>query len=120
MLSPWTADETERRVTGTGKHYGLDRGLVHDGVFLVPFDSVVLYETNVVRPSPSVAALGVVTGITAGVAVLCATNPKACFGSCPTFYVTDGTRDLLQAEGFSASIAPARCASSSSQASLTA
>jgi hypothetical protein len=36
----------------------------------------------------------------------CAANPKACFGSCPTIYtVTDGDT-LLQAEGFSSSIAP--------------
>src|SRR5206468_6916505 len=33
-------------------------------------------------------------------------DPK-CFGSCPTFYVTDGTHLMLQAEGFSASVAPA-------------
>jgi hypothetical protein len=53
-----------------------------------------------------VAGLGFITGITAGIAVYCAANPKACFGSCPTFYLTDGARDVLQAEGFSASIAP--------------
>lgn len=39
--------------------------------------------------------------------MVCALNPKACFGSCPTFYVSDGERPLLQAEGFSSSIAPA-------------
>jgi len=41
------------------------------------------------------------------VTAYCISNPKACFGSCPTFYVSDGARPVLQAEGFSASIAPA-------------
>ena len=106
ILSPWAAKEDERRVTGTGTRFGVDRQQVGQGDFSIYIDSVALFETNVARPSPSVAALGVITGITAGIAVYCAANPKACFGSCPTFYVTDGTRDLLQAEGFSASVAP--------------
>jgi hypothetical protein len=107
VLSPWQADEAAQVVSGTGTRYALDRSVLGEGPISVPFDSVVLFETNVVRPSPSVAGLGVITGITAGLAVVCAASPKTCFGSCPTFYVTDGSRDVLQAEGFSASIAPA-------------
>jgi hypothetical protein len=40
--------------------------------------------------------------------VYCIANPKACFGSCPTFYVTDGQGQgpTLQAEGFSSSVSP--------------
>lgn len=106
VLSSWAEEEGESRVTGSGTHYGADRQVLEEGTFSVPVDSVALFETNVARPSPNVAALGVITGITAGVAVYCATNTKACFGSCPTFYVTDGSRDVLQAEGFSASVAP--------------
>jgi hypothetical protein len=107
VLSPWEADEAAQLVSGTGVRYAPDRRVVGEGDLSMPFDSVLLFETNVVRPSGSVAALAVITGITAAVAVYCATNEKACFGSCPTFYVTDGTADVLQAEGFSASIAPA-------------
>jgi hypothetical protein len=33
-------------------------------------------------------------------------NPKACFGSCPTFYAWDGEDTCLMAEGFSSSILP--------------
>ncbi len=106
LLDPWRADEALRVVTGTGVHFDLARTATGTGAFTIPIDSVAIFETNVVRPSPSVAALAVVTGITAGVALLCAANPKACFGSCPTFYVTDGTHERLQAEGFSASVAP--------------
>jgi hypothetical protein len=106
LLSPWIANEAERRVSGTGSHFAPDRQVLNQGELSVSLDSVALFETNVARPSPSVAALGVITGITAAAAVFCITNPKACFGSCPTFYVTDGTQEILQAEGFSASVAP--------------
>jgi hypothetical protein len=51
--------------------------------------------------------LGVITGASLAITALCLANTKACFGSCPTFYVSDGGRELLQAEGFSASVAPA-------------
>jgi hypothetical protein len=106
VLSPWSADEVAGLVAGEGTRYGADRQARETGSFSVPVDSVALFETNVARPAPTVAALGVVTGITAAVALACAANPKACFGSCPTFYVSDGERDVLHAEGFSASIAP--------------
>jgi hypothetical protein len=106
VLSPWVADDSARRVTGTGSKYDASRVPLQQGEFIVSLDSVVLIETNVARTAPSVAALAVVNGISAGIAVACATNPKACFGSCPTFYASDGRRSLLQAEGFSASIAP--------------
>src|SRR5262249_17861237 len=49
--------------------------------------------------------LGVVTAASLALTVACLSNPKACFGSCPTFYVSDGTAETLQAEGFSSSIA---------------
>ena len=106
VLSDWTVDEALRRVRGTGTQYGLARQVLSRGTFDLALDSVALFETNVARPSPSVAVLGVITGVTAAITVFCITVPKACFGSCPTFYVSDGKRDLLQAEGFSASIAP--------------
>ena len=56
--------------------------------------------------SPAIAPLAVVTGASLAVTAACLYNPKACFGSCPTFYVSDGDRSILQAEGFSDSIAP--------------
>jgi hypothetical protein len=106
VLSRWDVNENTRALRGNGVQYNAARHVVHEGELATTIDSVVLFETNVTRTSPSVAALAVVAGVTAGVAVYCATNPKACFGSCPTFYLTDGTRESLQAEGFSASIAP--------------
>ncbi|HUF54552.1 MAG TPA: hypothetical protein VMR52_12385 [Dehalococcoidia bacterium] len=106
VFSTWASNDAEELVTGSGTHYGVDRQVIGEGVFSLTLRDIALFETNLARPSPSVAALAVITGISAAVTVYCAMNTKACFGSCPTFYVTDGERELLQAEGFSASIAP--------------
>jgi hypothetical protein len=106
VLSGWVVDSVSRRVRGSGWRYEADRGVADSGQYLVELDSAALYETNTVRVSGSVAPLAVLTGISVGVTAYCAANPKACFGSCPTFYVHDGVRERLQAEGFSASVAP--------------
>ncbi len=106
VLSPWSMDRASAAVMGQGAWLDVNRAELGRGTFRIPVDSVVLFETNVVRPSPGVAALGVITGISVGITIACAADPKACFGSCPTFYATDGARELLQAEGFSSSIAP--------------
>src|SRR5688500_13117486 len=53
VLSPWAAREDERRVTGTGARFGVDRQEVGRGDFSISLDSVALFETNVARPSPS-------------------------------------------------------------------
>jgi len=49
--------------------------------------------------------MGLVTGASLLVTASCFANFKACFGSCPTFYVADATGKSIQAEGFSSSIA---------------
>ena len=107
LLSDWTVDAEEKNVTGTGGHYDANRRVIERGAVTLPIDSVALFETNVVSKSKRVAALSVMTGVTAAVAVVCIASPKACFGSCPTFYAMDGDKWSLQAEGFSASVAPA-------------
>lgn len=107
VLSAWQVDTVGRSVGGTGRRYGPDRVAAESGSYTVPIDSVDLFETNVVSGSPNVAAFTAMTVITGAVALACLTNPKACFGSCPTFYArTDGGERLL-AEAFSSSIAPA-------------
>lgn len=108
LLSAWHADSGGRVITGTGQLFDLNRTAVGTGAFRFPSDSVALFETNVLRKSGATTALTVMAGVTAIVAGICAANPKSCFGSCPTFYAPDSTgRAVLQAEGFSASIAPA-------------
>lgn len=106
VLSAWGMDETRLHVSGTGTLFNAKRDTLRHGPFQLGVDSVAVFETNVLKNSGAVTALTVFTGITAAVTVFCITNPKACFGSCPTFYVSDGDSLRLQAEGFSASIAP--------------
>ncbi|MEW6411432.1 MAG: hypothetical protein AB1483_03050 [Candidatus Zixiibacteriota bacterium] len=106
VLGDWRVDEKERMLYGDGTHLGINRQKLESGLMAVPIDSVALFETNRVVQSPSVGAVALLTGASLAVTVVCLTNPKACFGSCPTFYATNGEKELLQAEGFSASVAP--------------
>lgn len=107
ILTQWVVHDTEGTVGGTGTLLGPNRSVLEQRAVTLPIASVVLFESNVLHRSPAVAALTVITGISAAVTGYCAVNSKACFGSCPTFYVADGQHAILQAEGFSDSIAPA-------------
>lgn len=107
ILDSWQVDSAGTLVTGRGSLLTPNRSVERQGDFEIPTDSVALFETNVLQRGSGVAALSVLTGITAAVTVACIASPKTCFGSCPTFYVRDSAGPLLQAEGFSASIAPA-------------
>jgi len=107
VLTDWRVDEAEHAVVGNGSQLDAHRGIVQRGALRVPLDSVALFETNVLHTHSAVAALAVLTAASAALTVYCIANPKACFGSCPTFYAWDGQRWLLQAEGFSASVTPA-------------
>ncbi|HKQ56500.1 MAG TPA: hypothetical protein VJY35_01415 [Candidatus Eisenbacteria bacterium] len=106
VLGEWSADPVARTVSGRGDALDVNRSIIAQGSFTVPLDSVALFETNVVQTSSSVAALTVVTVASLALTAYCIANPKACFGSCPTFYISDGTHLQLQAEGFSSSILP--------------
>jgi len=109
VLQQWSWSDSSRTVSGFGTLYDTDRHPVGPATNVtLPRDSAALFETNVSHLSGSAVALTVMAGVTAAVAIGCAFNPKACFGSCPTFYAPDSSgRLVLQAEGFSASIAPA-------------
>lgn len=92
---------------GTGVRYGLT---LRDsaGVSVLPLDSVVGMETYQTRVSTGQTILYSVLATTAtlgaAVAIACAADPK-CFGSCPTFYADSAGTPVLEAEGFSYSIA---------------
>jgi len=106
VLSSWSVDG--ERLVGEGSLLDTNRAEVESGRFELPADSVLLFETNVVDGAGANTAITVMAGITAFVAGICAASPKTCFGSCPTYYVADEDgHELLQAEGFSSSIAPA-------------
>lgn len=95
-------------LSGFGQHQGVDRRTSPEQAYELPMDDIALFETNVVETSPALAALAVIGTVSVVVSVACLTNPKSCFGSCPTFYAPDDKTGapVLQAEGFSDAIAP--------------
>ncbi len=118
VLYNWSFDSSANSMNGYGSLLDINRRTlemrgdlkkaeVTEAVmpFNIQLSDIALIETN--DPGRSLAApLAVVTGITGAVAIICLTNPKACFGSCPTFYAANKDTMMLQAEGFSTSIAP--------------
>jgi len=106
ILSEWNVDSNEKIVSGAGELLSANRDILAEGIFSFPLDSVAIFETNRVHTSGAVMAMAVITGASVALTMYCIANPKACFGSCPTFYVEDGEKPILQAEGFSSSVAP--------------
>jgi len=107
ILDEWTVDEATRTVHGRGALLDARRDTVASGPLDVAVDSVAIFESNVLQNSQALAPLAVLTVASVALTFYCITNPKACFGSCPTFYVPADSGTILQAEGFSASVAPA-------------
>ena len=96
------------RLTGAGTRY--DLALANPAeVTELPLDSLVGLESfrSKVDAGATVALSAVATVGAAGlgVAIVCALDPK-CFGSCPTYYSDSAGTPVLEAEGFSYSIAP--------------
>jgi hypothetical protein len=92
-------------ISGAGVSYGLTEAPDATVVARVPLDSVVGVETfeGKMLTGPTVAVSLAATAVTAAATVLLL---KALFGSCPTVYADTGTGPVLEAEGFSYSIAP--------------
>lgn len=94
-------------VWGAGTRYGL---ALRDSaaVTSLALDSVVgmeSFRTQVDAPTTIlVSTLATIGTIGAGVAIACAADPK-CFGSCPTYYSDSAGTLVLEAEGFSYSVA---------------
>jgi hypothetical protein len=114
-LSEWRVHEEAKTVSGFGRRLDVQRRYEYAGNISFPMDSVVVFEAaSVQEMPPAMRAITIVlvvaaiaTGVAlAAIAIACIGNPK-CFGSCPTFYLSDGEKPMLMAEGFSASIAPA-------------
>lgn len=106
VLSKWGVDEENKTVSGNGNLLDINRNLVKKANFTIPLNDVAIFETNVLKSSPSIMAMSILTVPSLALSAYCLTNPKACFGSCPTFYAWDGEKMTLQAEGFSASVTP--------------
>jgi hypothetical protein len=102
LFSDWHPEPLE----GSGSLFNASREKIASGTFRVNTDSVVLYETNKLQQSGVTGAITLMTGVHGAVTAMCLVNPKACFGSCPTFYMSHDDSLQLVAEGFSSSISP--------------
>ena len=106
VLSDWSVSNTKDSIHGHGDLLDFNRVTRESGMFTLAMDSVLLFESNVMSDGPAKGPLIGLTIVTVSAAAYCLANPKACFGSCPTFFAeTDDGWELL-AEGFSASVAP--------------
>ena len=120
VLHSWEINEQARTIQGLGNHLDFNRKIIESKgsytnnmvkakagltpLFVIPFGEVVILETNDKGTNPGVAAMVVAGLATVPVSIICLLNPKACFGSCPTYYVQRDTASILVAEGFSSSI----------------
>ncbi len=106
----WKISEDQSSISGFAKHFDFNRYLISDNMCKVILDSVAIFETNnpiANKDGHRIIALSILTAIDLPLGVYCIFNPKACFGSCPTFYY--GRQDNVNyanAEGFSSSICP--------------
>lgn len=110
LKDSWKVDTILQVVSGTGSRYDFNRKLISDGPLNLPLDSVVIFETNkkIMQPEAGrITALSILAGLDAILGIYCFANPKACFGSCPTFYMNENDNfHYSDAEGFSNAISP--------------
>lgn len=120
VLNKWEVFEANRIIKGSGNHLDINRKPVTknrgefqsakptaytaSSNFSIPYEEILLIETNYLGKNPGVATLIITSAITVPLAIVCISNPKSCFGSCPTFYTQDSENEKLLAEGFSSSI----------------
>lgn len=106
VLSKWHTQEENESVSGKGELLDLNREIIKEGEFTIPLSNIALAETNVLSGSKATLAVGLLFIPSSLASFYCLANPKACYGSCPTFYAWDGNTMALMAEGFSASVSP--------------
>ena len=110
LKDSWAIDTTLNTVGGNGTQYDFNRQQTFQGYINIPIDSVAIFETNskIVNPEAGrITALSLLAGLDVVLGLICLTNPKACFGSCPTFYIHESDNfHYADAEGFSNAISP--------------
>lgn len=110
LKDSWKIDTTLNIISGNGAQYDFNRKQTFQGSINIPIDSVAIFETNVKILNPEggrITALSLMAGLDVVVGLICFTNPKACFGSCPTFYINENDNfHYADAEGFSNAISP--------------
>jgi len=106
MLRPWKLTDNGDFLVGRGQKFDAQRARVGEGEFWVAVNDIALAESsdNATAGMGGASGLAFLTTTFGTLAAVCALDPKACFGSCPTFYV-NGHSGAPDAEGFSQSIA---------------
>jgi hypothetical protein len=106
----WKIDSIQSSIYGKGNYFDFNRKKIKEGDLTIPIDSVVIYETNKNLKNKElgrITALSILTGLNTYFGFYCYNNPKACFGSCPTFYLNENDDfHYADAEGFSNAISP--------------
>lgn len=112
VMESWEVNSSKDTLLGTGQLFNYNRKQIKAGSMRFSLDEIAIIETNQFEELKSkdtgrIIALSILTAANIAIVAYCAINPKACFGSCPTFYV-EGNNSLhtANAEGFSSSIAP--------------
>ena len=110
LTDRWNIDTVNNQLTGTGTRYDFNRHIIYRGSMSLPIDSVAIFETNNKLVDTERDRILVLTTLAIANSIgtfMCILNPKACFGSCPTFYTEDiNNIHYADAEGFSSAIAP--------------
>jgi len=110
LRDSWKIDTISNVIKGNGTTFDFNRSKTHQGYVSIVIDSVAIFETNTKLEKtevPRIGALVILGAINVELTMFCIKNPKACFGSCPTFYINEND-DLhyADAEGFSNAITP--------------
>lgn len=119
VLSDWRINASSDTITGVGVLYNYKRvpikvvsldpsiKIEKANGFSIPENEITLVETNKIQNQRgNLAALSIMGVPTLIASIYCITNPKACFGSCPTFYALENGKWSMMSEGFSSSISP--------------
>lgn len=110
LKDSWSLDTIKNNVSGNGISYDFNRTKISEGEVSINIDSVAIFETNkklVETEKGRMAAISILAGLDAILGIVCLTNPKMCFGSCPTFYINENDNfHYADAEGFSNAIFP--------------
>jgi hypothetical protein len=107
-LQSWFILDTTNILMGSGNYYSPDRKhtqFTKDTSIAINLEEVALFETNKITGlGGKIAGMSLIMVPTTIVTIICIIDPKACFGSCPTFYAWNGSKMQLMAEGFSSSV----------------
>jgi len=110
LTDSWEVDTVVNVLSGNGTKYDFNRKKIFEGALIIPIDSVAIFETNIKIKNTEagrITALSILAGLDVVVGLICLTNPKACFGSCPTFYIDENDNfHYADAEGFTNAISP--------------